>query len=132
VERAFEKYSELTDEVNKDRVVRGSRRALSEYMGTCVGFGGLFRIEVVVGEDGLAMLFQGRETQRHRLQHHHGETFTWLMSWNEQIRKGRFIEFEPTYYEVKFGSKGGEGIYVLNWVFDSAIPGGEGFVKEGE
>ncbi|KAK4443627.1 hypothetical protein QBC34DRAFT_283866, partial [Podospora aff. communis PSN243] len=61
------------------------------------GFGGPFRIHIRQDEKRLEMLFKGRESQKYQLEHHHGDTFTWFMSWNEQIKRGRFINLHPPY-----------------------------------
>lgn len=131
-DRAIKKYAELSQKVEEGRTTAGPARPLSEYVGSYVGFGDLFHIEIVADENGLEILFQGHNSQRFPLQHHHGDTFTWFMSWNEQIKRVRFISYSPALYFIRF--KGGEskGITSLNWVFDAAIPEGEDFQKEGE
>ncbi|KAM5372484.1 hypothetical protein ACJZ2D_007522 [Fusarium nematophilum] len=128
-DRALQRYSEVEMQVEEGRQSGGPSRSLSEYVGSFVGFGGVFRIEVVETEDGLAVLFQGRETQRYQLRHHHGDTFTWLMSWNEQIKRARFIITNPAFYSIRFKA-GPEGITALNWVHDASIEEGDDFIKQ--
>ncbi|KAM7183967.1 Beta-lactamase/transpeptidase-like protein [Naviculisporaceae sp. PSN 640] len=129
--RALEKYAELGKVIEKGRVSGGPTRGLNEYLGSYVGFGGLFRIDVRLQEGGqdLEMLLQGRETQKYRLQHHHADTFTWFMSWNEQIKMARFINYQSEFYFVRFESRGDKVITALNWVYDAGVPGGEDFVR---
>ncbi|KAK0510815.1 hypothetical protein JMJ35_006367 [Cladonia borealis] len=129
-DRALKKYAELTQKIEEGRESEGRRRALSDYVGSYVGFGGIFRIEVVESENELAMLFQGRESQKFQLRHHHQDTFTWFTSWNEQIKRAQFIVFQPAFYSIRFQAGEGERPIALNWVHDSAIPEGEDFFKE--
>ena len=56
-DRALKKYAELTQKIEEGRESEWPCRALSEYVGSYVGFGGIFRIEVVESENELAMLF---------------------------------------------------------------------------
>ena len=128
-ERALEKYAELSRDVEEGREAGGPNRALSDYVGSYVGFGDIFRIEVVESEGGLAMLFQGRESQKYRLQHHHSDTFTWFMPFNEQIKRARFITYQTAFYSIRFRAEYGKGVIALNWVHDAAMPEGEDFYK---
>ncbi|KAL9078515.1 MAG: hypothetical protein Q9157_002571 [Trypethelium eluteriae] len=129
-DRALKRYEELSQEVEKGRELEKPNRPLSDYVGSYVGFGGVFRIEVVETENGLEMLFQGRESQAYRLQYHSDNTFTWLTSWNEQIKRARFIIFQPDFYSIRFKTGDDNGITTLKWVHDSAVPEGEDFIRE--
>lgn len=129
-DRALTKYAELSQKVEEGRVSGGPDRLLSDYVGLYVGFGGIFRIEVVEGENGLEMLFQGRKSQQYQLRHHHDDAFTWFMSWNEQVKRARFIGYSLEVYFIQFKGEEGRGVTSLNWVHDAAIPEGEDFVKK--
>lgn len=126
----LKKHAELGQNIEEGRKSEGRDRALSDYVGSYVGFGGIFRVEVVESENGLEMLFQGRESQKYQLQHHHHDTFTSFTSWNEQIKRAQFINFQPAFYSIRFQDGEGKGIVALNWVHDSAIAEGEDFIKE--
>ncbi|KAK7419778.1 hypothetical protein QQX98_003150 [Neonectria punicea] len=130
VDRAQEKFAEVNRRVQEGRKPGGPIRALSDYVGSFTGIGGVFCIEVKESKRGLEILFQGRESQKYQLQHHHHDTFTWFMGWNEQIKKGRFVVFQPAFYMIRFGGEDGQGITSLNWAYDAAMPEGEDFVKE--
>lgn len=129
-DRALKKYADLSQKIEAGRESGGSDRALGDYVGSYVGFGGIFSIKVVEDENGLNICFQGRESQKYQLQHHHHDTFTWFSSWNEQIKRGRFIVFQPDFYSIRFIAEEGKGITTLNWVHDSAMPGGDDFIKQ--
>ncbi|KAL9093885.1 MAG: hypothetical protein Q9165_003808 [Trypethelium subeluteriae] len=128
-DRALKRYTELSQEVEKGREFEEPDRPLSDYVGSYVGFGGVFRIEVAESENGLEMLFQGRELQKYRLQYHSENDFTWLTSWNEQIKRARFVIFQPEFYSIRFKTGNDHGITSLKWVHDSAVPEGEDFIR---
>ncbi|KAJ1677791.1 hypothetical protein EV182_005430 [Spiromyces aspiralis] len=128
-DRALKLYEKLGQKVAEGRTSSGSHRPLSDYVGSYVGCAGVLRIEVVEGENGLEMMFQGRQSQRYSLQHHHDDTFTWFMSWNEQIKRARFIIYSPAFYSIRFKGEEGKGITTLNWIFDVGVPEGEDFSK---
>ena len=112
---ALEKYEELEKEVEGGREAGGSKRDWNDYVGSYIGFSGLFGIDIRNKEDILERLFQGRESQRICLKHHHDDTFTWFMSWNQQIKLARFIEFRMGLYFVKFEEDGNGRIGKLIW-----------------
>ncbi|KAK0638999.1 beta-lactamase/transpeptidase-like protein [Cercophora newfieldiana] len=129
-DRAIKMYAELTQKVDEGRKPGGPIRPSSQYVGTYLGFRGNFRVVVVEGEDGLEVRFQGRESQGFRLQHHHDDTFTWFITFNEQIRRALFISYNPNLYMIWFKHEGEKGVTSLNWAFDSGIPEGEDFLRE--
>ncbi|KAK0631412.1 beta-lactamase/transpeptidase-like protein [Immersiella caudata] len=130
-DRALKLYSELSVRIEEGKTPGGPPRALDDYIGTYVGFGDLFSIVVRKAENGLEMLLQGRETQKYELHHHHDNTFTWFISWNEQIKRGRFINYQDGIYFVRFrvGHMSG-GVVALNWAYEAGLPDGEEFLRE--
>ena len=129
-DRALKKYAELTQHVEVGREGKGPSRHMSDYVESFVGFGGIFRIEIVEGEGGLETLFQGRESQRFQLRHHHDDAFTWLTSRDEQISRAMFIVFDPVYYMIRFEAGEGGEVVALNWVHDPGMSEGEDFLRE--
>lgn len=129
-ERALKLYAELGRKVEEGRSPRGPGRPLSDYVGSYVGFAGVFCIEVVDGENGLEILLQGRQSQKYSLQYHHDDTFTWFMSRDEQIKRVRFVSYNPALYFIRFKEEEGKGITALNWAFDVGVPEGEDFFKQ--
>lgn len=130
-DRALEKYEELTNKVEEGRTAHGPARKLDAYAGKYVSFGGLFCIEVREGMTGLEILFQARESQKYQLKLHHENSFTWFMDWNEQIKRARFVSYQPALYSIGFRTGNGEGgnIGALTWIHDASIPEGDEFIK---
>ncbi|KAI1179039.1 beta-lactamase/transpeptidase-like protein [Nemania sp. FL0916] len=130
VDTALKKYADLDRLIEEGRQVGGPRRDLNAYVGSYVGFGSVFRITVVESNGDLAMLFQGLESQKFQLKHHHDDTFTWFMSWNDQIKRARFISYRPSDYSIRFEEAEERGIVSLRWSLDPAVPEGQRFMKE--
>ncbi|CAI7622502.1 unnamed protein product [Penicillium glandicola] len=127
--RSLKKYADLSHKVEEGRVSGGPSRPLNDYVGSYVGFGGIFRIDVAEEHGQLKILFQGRKSQEYGLEHHHDGFFTWFMSWNEQIKRARFIGFIPDVFFIRFNVEG-DKVTSLNWVHNKAVPEGEDFVKK--
>lgn len=127
--RTREKYAKLTKQIEEGRQAGGPTRSLGDYSGLYVGFGGIFSIEVVEANNKLEILFQGRESQRYQLRHHHSDTFTWFMTYNEQIKRARFPSYSRDLYFIHFKSENDHTIRALNWVHDAAISEGDDFIK---
>ncbi|KAI0534300.1 beta-lactamase/transpeptidase-like protein [Xylaria digitata] len=130
VDRALTKYVELSQQIEEGRQTGGPERALKDYVGPCLGFGGVYCIKVIESGWELVMLFQGLESQRYRLQHHHDDAFTWFMTWNDQIKRAHFINYRSTVYSIYFEAEEGKGVASLKWVQDPRVPEGQIFVKQ--
>ncbi|KAK3984501.1 beta-lactamase/transpeptidase-like protein [Cladorrhinum sp. PSN332] len=130
--RALEMYAELTRKIDEGRTTGGPPRPLRDFVGRYVGFGGVYEIKIVETDDGgLDMLLQGRESQRYRLLHHHEHTFTWFMTFNEQIKKARFISYLPDPFFITFKAEPGPMITAIKWVHDVAgRPEGEILIRQ--
>ncbi|KAL8652891.1 MAG: hypothetical protein Q9226_004077 [Calogaya cf. arnoldii] len=60
------------------------------------------------------MVINEREDQKYDLKHHHFDTFTWLMSDEEEMKRGRFIQSTKT-YKIEFWCEQGGEIRGFNW-----------------
>ena len=58
VDRALMNYEELGEQVEAGRKPGGPIRSLGDYVGSYIGFGGIFRIQVLEMEVGLEIRFQ--------------------------------------------------------------------------
>lgn len=127
--RSLEKYTALAREVAAGRVSGGPSRPLEDYVGSYVGIGGIFRIDVAEEEGVLKILFQGRQSQKYHLKHHHDDSFTWFMSRDEQVKRARFPGYTLDVYFMSFSLGDNGKVIGLNWVYDGMVPEGENFVK---
>jgi hypothetical protein len=84
---------------------------LSDYSGTFCSDRFSFRVEISVRNEYLAVSFMGVELEAYTLRHHHDDTWTWWMPYEESCKRGRFVHiFGPKYYLMSF-----EGTDRLLW-----------------
>ncbi|EHK17047.1 uncharacterized protein TRIVIDRAFT_42602, partial [Trichoderma virens Gv29-8] len=129
---ARQKYWELVAKLEQGRQTKGPQRPLDQYKGLYrnasdedLAKGGKKR-----RKSPLMICFTGSILPEHPLHYHHGDTFTWLQSWNKML-KGEFrVSYHPEYYSIRFQpNKDGSGIDSFVWVNDPAKPEGEVFTR---
>lgn len=125
--RAIEKFNELSRTMEADSTGSKPPRDLGKYTGSYVGVGGLFLIDIVLVEGSLEMRLQGRKCQAFRLRHQHDDVFSWFLPFDEQIKRGLFIEYKPEHYLIRFQSGDETGFRCLNWAHDGDVEAGDDF-----
>ncbi|KAK0648954.1 putative D-aminoacylase [Cercophora newfieldiana] len=77
----------------------------------------------------LWMNFQGNQMENYRLKHHNGDEFSWHMTWNEQVKRGRNPVTYMEYWKIKFtkffqyGAENNRKAKVLSWALEKDLPG---------
>lgn len=102
-------------------------RPLDNYVGSYVGFEGLFHILIRRrrGEEGLEVLFQGLESQAWSLTYYHCDTFVWIQPFNEQARRARFNLAGPDLFKLCFmAGVGGDASDIdrVCWMQEPGLP----------
>lgn len=71
------------------------------------------------------MTVNGLPEQVYALEHYNYDTFSWLMSYDEAVRRARVLFYDAEYYLVEFRASGGGGSQVdgILWVGDGNFPG---------
>ena len=105
--------------------------ALEYYVGRYCDRAEIFWLEIEHRGDSLTMCFQGNHQQRYVLEHYHHDTFSWVLTRDENARRGRFPITWPAFYLLNFrAQKGSDEIRELLWVNDEAWEAGEVFSKK--
>ncbi|KAG4434299.1 hypothetical protein IFR05_010212 [Cadophora sp. M221] len=125
--RAIEKFNELSRTMEEDGTGANQPGNLRKYTGSYVGVGGLFLIDILLVEGSLEMRLQGRKSQAFRLRHQHDDVFSWFLPFDEQIKRGLFIEYKPEHYLIRFQSEDQTGFRSLNWAHDGDVEEGDDF-----
>lgn len=129
-DRAHQRYAELAEKIEEGRQSGGPRRSYSQYKGCyeCTG-----RPDMVIsmysflGPLKRKLKLEINYTE-YQLRHHHDDTFTWFMSWNEHIKNNRTVQYFPEYYFLRFNpNEDGSDIVSLTWVHNPAFPEGDVF-----
>jgi hypothetical protein len=69
------------------------------------------------------MAVNGLAGSAYKLEHYNFNTFSWLMSYDEMVRRARVLFYGPEYFLVEFGSSNGVGVDELVWAADASFPG---------
>ncbi|KAK0726350.1 beta-lactamase/transpeptidase-like protein [Apiosordaria backusii] len=123
----------LQKELDDSRTPGTKPRPLSAYTGTYWNQPETFFITVKERAGSLVMAAQGLLSQEYTLQHYQNDSFTWIMPFNEIIRRARSATYYTSeYYIVNFVDGKGE-IDRLAWVMESGLPdnGGRKVFKKG-
>lgn len=76
------------------------------------------------------MCFQGNHEQRYVLEHYQNDIFSWVLTRDENARRGRFPVTWRAFYLLKFQGRGVlDEIKDLVWENDGAWDAGETFSK---
>ena len=133
-QESADKYKSLWTDLRKshddDRVPNTSHRPISEYCGSYYNSIGNWRIEVKLESGGLVFEFQGLSEQTYHLTHYNYDTFSWLITPEESIARGRWPDLDKSVYLFKFNGEEGKEITSLTWSHEWAVPSGETFTKQ--
>lgn len=87
-------------------------------------------IEVYEDEGGLKMCFQPHREEPYRLYHHLYDSFSWLLTRNEDVYRGRFPVVNLDFCALTFyTADDSENVDQLTWKHDRGLPSGETFHK---
>ncbi|RDL33001.1 Uncharacterized protein BP5553_08440 [Venustampulla echinocandica] len=88
---------------------------LSSYAGKYQHDKTSFWIEIAVVKECLSICFMGVEMETYELRHYQDDTFTWMISFNEAARRGRFVHYyDAAHYLIKFEGDD-QGVLKLHW-----------------
>lgn len=113
----------LQKELDDNRAPGTLHRPLRDYTGVYWNPPKTFHIVVQEVASSLIMTPQGLSSQRYTLQHYRDDSFTWIMPFDEVIRRARSAAYyTPEYYVVEFVGDGDGEIDRLAWVMESDLP----------
>ncbi|KAK2592981.1 hypothetical protein QQS21_009309 [Conoideocrella luteorostrata] len=88
---------------------------LEEYAGKYHHTQTRFWVEIAVVKECLSICFMGVKMETYELRHYQDDTFTWIISFNEAARRGRFVHYyDAVHYLIRFADDG-QGIRRLYW-----------------
>lgn len=109
-----------------------SAHALSLYAGVYWNAIHDWSVEISVQGDQMKMWFQGNRKDTYTLSHYHFDTFSWLLTRDEDVMSyGRFPVTRAEFYlmSFKFDEENGEAVELV-WKHDQDVPAGETFRKD--
>ncbi|KAF3074082.1 hypothetical protein CFAM422_003842 [Trichoderma lentiforme] len=127
-------YSDVSAQLEKDRIPGTVARNPSEYTGRYSNEAGTMMIEILLdsgSEPALSLAFQGLQSEMYPLTHYHDDVFTWLITRNEFAQRGRFLMRglnNAEYFKINFGP----GSTYLTWWHDPCLKEPERFIRNEE
>jgi CubicO group peptidase (beta-lactamase class C family) len=125
-------WLEMAEELEKERVSNTQPRDLRQYVGKYFNAVMTYHVEVLLKDGKLMMCFQGDHDQLYDLEHYHYDVFSWLLTQDEDVRRGRFPITRGDFYLFSFQASEDDGgdIDRMVWKDDPAVPNGEIFRKD--
>ncbi|KAJ9650775.1 hypothetical protein H2198_009930 [Neophaeococcomyces mojaviensis] len=107
-------------------------RLFGEYVGLYYNSIGNYHIEILTKDDKLLMRFQREKNIAYDLTHYHYDTFSWLITHDQDVKLGRFPVTRASFYLIEFNSHGPNDMKIdsLIWIHDDEVPEGERFFKK--
>ena len=125
MEKASQRYDEQSAELESSRIHNTSQKPLSQYEGRYYWTSRSYFVDIFVKNEVLNVRFMDRSDQEYTLKHHHYNTFTWLMTDDEEGKRARYIQATGAYKFV-FETDDVERIIGFKW---AEMAGGPGFFK---
>jgi hypothetical protein len=116
------RYPQAREALDKDRQPNSSSSPLEDYVGRYFWSSDCYHFDVLKDGDALKLQIGSREDQIYELSHHQSDEFTWLMSDEEEQRRGRFIQ-SPEAYRLRFKRGENKEIVSLTWCEMGGGPG---------
>jgi CubicO group peptidase (beta-lactamase class C family) len=126
------KFPALNQTLEKNRTSGTAPQALERYVGAYYNSINNFFIEIYVQNGELCLAFQGRrDHQSWLLKHYQYDTFSWLMSRNECVKRARFAVATPGLYLLEFVRQE-DNIVALRWAHESGLKQPEVLTKSSQ
>ncbi|KAL8838630.1 MAG: hypothetical protein Q9170_002076 [Blastenia crenularia] len=125
------RWPKIKTDLERERIPSTSAKPLECYTGKYYNQPKNFYLDIEHTGDNLTLCFQGNHEQRYVLEHYQDDTFSWVLTRDENARRGRFPVTWRAFYLLKFQSQtASDQINDLLWENDGAWPAGEIFSKE--
>lgn len=129
VEASNNLWPQMAENLERCRIPDTPLRELSDYEGSYYNVIKDWHMEVWVEGDALYMCHQDDRSQSYKLKHYNYDTFSWLLTRDETVRRGLFPMTMAEYYILAFG-RGEDGqIDHAVWKHDASVPEGETFKR---
>ncbi|KUJ21343.1 beta-lactamase/transpeptidase-like protein [Mollisia scopiformis] len=122
-------FPSMNQTLQKDRTLGTSPRELGKYVGAYYNSIKNFFIETCIEDGELHFAFQGlRDHQSWPLKHYNYDTFSWIISRDECVKRARFAAASPGLYLLEFVHSE-DNIVALQWKHDPGFKQPEEFTK---
>ncbi|KAJ6022068.1 hypothetical protein N7540_007572 [Penicillium herquei] len=128
---AYQKlWTELPEKFDNSRQVGSNSQPLGAYVGRYYNQPHNWFIDVTYESESLYFAFQGRSSQKHKLDVYGEDIFSWLLTEEESRRLARWPALRVPTYFFRFKADNCGNFDSLSWVHDPDGPEVETFVKD--
>lgn len=122
-------WESMIEQLASDRVANTTSKSLATYVGRYFNDAQNWFMEIFLKDGELYMCMQGAHEESYKLSHYNYNVFSWVLTWDESVERGRFRNPTPDYYLLKFQVQDDE-VTALQWTIDGDLPEGQLFKKE--
>jgi CubicO group peptidase (beta-lactamase class C family) len=126
---AMKLWPAMVEELAAAQIPNTPCRPLQVFVGTYYNVIGNYHIEIFLDGDELAMRFQREKIIAYKLKHYHYDTFSWILTHDQDVRVGRFPITRASFYLIRFepSPEDASRIDRLVWAHDDEVLEGEVF-----
>ncbi|MCJ1398273.1 hypothetical protein MMC11_001470 [Xylographa trunciseda] len=129
VEASNHLWVRMAEKLEESLIPDTPMRELSSYEGSYYNIVKDWQMEIWLEERELYMCHQDDRSQSYQLKHYNYDTFSWLLTRNETVRRGLFPVTLTEYYLLAFGQGQDGQIDHVIWKHDPSVPKGETFKR---
>ncbi|KAL9103693.1 MAG: hypothetical protein Q9163_001287 [Psora crenata] len=122
-------WPKMAEELEHTRIPNTPVRELCEYAGSYYNIVKNWHMEIWIEQDVLHMCHQDNRKKPYQLKHYNFDTFSWLLTRNETVKRGLFPVTNAEYYLLAFGQNKNRQIDKVTWKHDPSVPEGETFMR---
>lgn len=124
VDAHLAKFPAMRRSLESNRIPNTKPKTLYTYVGKYFNRISDFQIEITINQrsQGLQLAFQGLASQVWEMKHYHHDSFLWLMSRDEAVRRARFPYSPEKLYRLDFLTNNNGEVDSLLWAHDADGP----------
>ena len=130
--RSIDMWSEMAEKLEASRVPNTPQRKNSEYTGSYYNVIKDYYLNIYEEGGQLLLCHQGDRSQSYHLNHFNYDSFSWLLTRDENARRGLFPNTNFDFYILSFGADEHNQIDHVVWRHDPSVPQGETFRQHGK
>lgn len=123
------RWPKIKTDLEEERTLGTSHLPLPSYVGQFSSKNQVLKIEIRQDDKQLQVCFQGKHEFWYPMEHYEHDVFTWVLTRDENVRRGRFPVTWRNFYKIRFLRSENGKIDRLVWEHDGAYSGGECFYR---
>ncbi|KAF2446063.1 beta-lactamase/transpeptidase-like protein [Karstenula rhodostoma CBS 690.94] len=123
------RWPRIKEDLEKERTPGTTPLPLPAYVGQFHNKVKTFKLEFQLHDSHLQLCFQGNHEFWYSMEHYENDVFTWVLTRDENVLRGRFPVTWRAFYKIRFQRGADQKIDSLIWEHDGAYDAGEVFYR---